>query len=192
MFTAYEVGSSYIMMEICLIILSAVIWLKIKSSFGTEAEIRRLKKIVACYVAMLVFDSADMAIVVHWVHASKMVCTIIRSISLGLLPWVCYNWYEFVLYRIGYRNTHHNSKIRIQIVKSYPFVTAVLLLISCFNGCIVSLDDNYNYVIGPLVGLTYLVNFRYILGAVVCAIRQLKLSDTTRVEKNEFQIYIFS
>lgn len=170
---------TYIMVDIYCIILALTINRSINDDFGSEFEVKSMKRALLSFCGFLIFGLFWLLMENGYLPYVRMNAWISNMLSLWLLIAVSYYWCLFAISKL--RNSGFWSR-RVSGILAVPFIlSGILCLVSPITGWVFIIDADGIYHRGPLFMILSALGFFYdILVAVQALVSGLKEKQAER------------
>jgi len=183
-----EINITYCIVEVFIIASVMIMLLRLNQDFGSEYETNALRRLLLCFLLLLVFD-------ILWTFYNGGLFSYgqLTGAAVNIAYWIslsigCYYWFLFITARLQPSRSFGKSA---RIIVTLPVAVSVCLnIISIYNGCTYNVVGTKVYN-GPLTWVTEVVDYFYLL---VPAIGSLIFAFTvkSKAKKHEFLTYACS
>lgn len=151
---------TYIAVDFFCIIIAVTMWLNIKSDFGSEFEVKSLRRALTSYVCFLVLGLVWMLIQDKYIAFNQVTGWLANSLSLICMSLTTYFWFLFAMARIR-RNGKRPGRFS-EFICMIPIVLEILLCLTTqINGWVFRIAADGTYQKGPLFVFTSSLQYFY-------------------------------
>ena len=160
---------TYIGVDFFCAIIAISMGISIQSDFGSEFEVKSLRKALVSYVSFLVFGIIWMLTQHGYVPYITVVAWIANMVSLFSMIMTSYFWFLFVMARIR-RSGKRPSKLEYFLSRIPIFAAGILCFSTPITGLVFQITADGEYYRGPLFVVTSSIQYVYSLDVCIYAI----------------------
>lgn len=151
---------TYVFIDIFCIIMAAVMGININSDFGSEFEVKALRKAMISYCGFLVSGLVWLLTQNGYLIYNVAVLWIANCLSLMLMSLSAFYWFVFAVTKLSGRSAFSNKKI-YQVALMPIYLSALIYVLSPVTGWAFTITRDGQYNRGPLFVYVSSVSYFY-------------------------------
>lgn len=160
---------TYVGVDIFCAIIAVSMGISIQSDFGSEFEVKSLRKALVSYVSFLAFGIIWLLTQHNYIPYVAAIAWMTNMISLFSMIMTTYYWFLFAMARIR-RSGRRPSKLEYLLARIPIVVAGVLCFTTPITGLVFQITANQEYYRGPLFAFTSSIQYIYSLDVCIYAI----------------------